>query len=478
MKKRRKMNKIKNILILVILVIVLALSMKNISAAGNGTIYVISYIGDIDGSVSEDWYPAYTKFFDFYESNKIPVSFSFYPDSISTDNSFGNIMKKMYSSQYVEIIQKSDEKNFDKLSFNRQKRLIKADQELFKKKMKELGIDNVILPVSYDQINGRFTAVTRKAINELGFKSYFDVFVEEDLEPVFPTENVDVIQYGVGFTRDGGTGRETKFFSSTSMVSQIKNFNRDDVPITTINGNKVIPLWVHQQDFERRNVDNKIDSNKWKIYTETIKKLKADPQIIFVTPKQVYEMRHKIINPPYCGNKMLEAVEECDDGNLVNNDGCSNICKKEVSKGKVCQYATSAVATSDNQNSTGSFASYATGAPNSPDRQSVNQCTLWSGYGYSWSPRNWNIIANLTLRYNTPIKVTNLTVFGDYDMCWDRIWIKNSKTGQLKQVFSGFDESCILTKSVNEDFIADTVILETCGWSWSSTDSVQICGEV
>ncbi len=33
--------------------------------------------------------------------------------------------------------------------------------------------------------------------------------------------------------------------------------------------------------------------------------------------------------PPICGNGILEEGEECDDGNLNNNDGCSNTCKIE-----------------------------------------------------------------------------------------------------------------------------------------------------
>ncbi len=34
-------------------------------------------------------------------------------------------------------------------------------------------------------------------------------------------------------------------------------------------------------------------------------------------------------NYPYCGNKIVEPGEECDDGNLKDNDGCSSKCKKE-----------------------------------------------------------------------------------------------------------------------------------------------------
>ncbi len=32
----------------------------------------------------------------------------------------------------------------------------------------------------------------------------------------------------------------------------------------------------------------------------------------------------------YCGNGRLDPGEECDDGNAINGDGCSNICKKET----------------------------------------------------------------------------------------------------------------------------------------------------
>jgi len=44
-------------------------------------------------------------------------------------------------------------------------------------------------------------------------------------------------------------------------------------------------------------------------------------------------------------------------------------------------------------------------------------------------------------------------------------------------ILNDLDNSCILTRNINNDFIADTVILETCGWSWSSTDAVQLCGK-
>ncbi len=35
------------------------------------------------------------------------------------------------------------------------------------------------------------------------------------------------------------------------------------------------------------------------------------------------------VNPPSCGNGVMEGNEQCDDGNLVNGDGCSSTCQTE-----------------------------------------------------------------------------------------------------------------------------------------------------
>ena len=45
-------------------------------------VYLISYIGDIDGDVNPEWYPLYNRIIDFYEKNNISIGLSFYPDSI------------------------------------------------------------------------------------------------------------------------------------------------------------------------------------------------------------------------------------------------------------------------------------------------------------------------------------------------------------------------------------------------------------
>ncbi|VVB60203.1 Polysaccharide deacetylase [uncultured archaeon] len=138
----------------------------------------------------------------------------------------------------------------------------------------------------------------------------------------------------------------------------------------------------------------------------------------------------------------------------------------------VCQYASEASATSE---SDASRAIYAIGIPDAP---SGGECSNWSGPGYSWAPQNWNIMANLTLRYNTSVNANNITVIGDYDMCTNSMWVANSTTGKKQLVQNSIDNNCTSVRNVNANFPVDTVILQTCGWSWSSTDAVQLCGSI
>ncbi|MCH7530010.1 DUF4215 domain-containing protein, partial [Patescibacteria group bacterium] len=60
-------------------------------------------------------------------------------------------------------------------------------------------------------------------------------------------------------------------------------------------------------------------------------------------------------------------------------------------------------------------------------------------------------------------------------MCWSGMWLKNSETGETLDVSNGLENSCI-TEVLGGNFVADTIILQKCGWSWSSTDAVELCG--
>ena len=174
-------------------------------------------------------------------------------------------------------------------------------------------------------------------------------------------------------------------------------------------------------------------------------------------------------------NSCVPGVPSLDDTTCNGiDDNCNGIVDEdcEFPSQISCQYANSAGATSE---SSGSLASYATGAPNA---QYAGTCNQWSGYSYTWSPTNWNVKATLTLNYNIPVNANNFTIFGDYDMCWTRMWLKNSASGEEKLIFEGFDDACMSLKTLDGSFLADTIILETCGWGWSSTDAVQMCGMI
>ena len=138
----------------------------------------------------------------------------------------------------------------------------------------------------------------------------------------------------------------------------------------------------------------------------------------------------------------------------------------------ICEYASNADSTS--QNVRGSLAVYATGMP---DARTSGECSSWSGYGHSWTPANWNFKANLTLRYEKGISVKNLSVIGDYDMCLSGIWLKNSSNGEIKKISNGNDNRCNAYYLLDDSFIGDIIILQSCGWSWSAVDAVQMCGE-
>ena len=265
-------------------------------------VYIMPYLGDIDGEVSNDWFFFYDKITDYYTDNKIPVTFSFYPGSMGDDEDFDKVFLKMYESENIELMQKSykgddSEREMYKLPMEKQREIVSLGQEIFKQKMRlilEKNKENtdVQIPTSYNQITGRINNDTRTALESLGFNMYFDMFVEE-LAPVESTETFDVIEYGVSFTDTGGAGKERDFKSPLKISIEINNFDREDVTVMNVNGRKVIPIWAHQQDFESQEEENKLDKEKWNIYVFTMNKLKKEPNVIFITPRELYEMRHK-----------------------------------------------------------------------------------------------------------------------------------------------------------------------------------------
>ncbi len=418
-------------------------------------VYIIPYIGDIDGAVAPIWFKFYYELANFFDETQISSTFSFYPGTMSPHPDYIKSINLMYNSKYIELVQKGNNGNqteweMDKLPLEAQSLIISQGQNNFRLWMQNnLAISSPIMPITYNHIGAKFTQTTLQAAEELGFKAYLDLYVGSTLAPVDSTQTFDVYQYGVSFTTTGGSGKALPFKSTQEIIDEINRLvklGRQDLELVKINNTIVIPLWMHQQDFESESTPGATDENKLSILVSTFELLKKDPNVKFITAKEAHALRHQT---------------------QINNSQPQNKTNSPI----LCQFASSASSTS--HNSLGSLAQYATGPPNAPNNL---QCTDWSGYGYSWTPKNWNIRANLTLKYQTPVYASNLTIFGDYDICFNKIYLKNSNTNQLKEIFNGIENSCTITKNLDSSFEADTIILETCGWSWSSTDSVQLCG--
>ena len=265
----------------------------------NKRIYVAPYMGNIEGHFSDEWFFFYDQLINFFEDEKIPVGATVYPATLDNP-AFAPYAKRIYESPYMEFVQKAwtglgKEQHIDLLPFEEEKEIISNGQEAYRSYMAGiLGINEseVKVPVAYNSPQGRFTNDTRRALEELGFKMFFEMYMNDDLGPVDSTKDLDVTQYGVGLTTDGGAGSDTEFFSPGEILTQIRDFERDDLNMLYINGSRVVPLWVHHMDFESRTVPNTVDQEKWAIYTYVMERIKSEPNLILVSPSEIWALRH------------------------------------------------------------------------------------------------------------------------------------------------------------------------------------------
>ncbi len=280
------------------LMVLFILALAQITSAGGieKKVYVVPYIGDIDQDVSSGWYEFYQELVDFHEENDIPAGFSFYPGSLLDDNDedFYNAFYDMYDSDQIALIQKGyrgeDEQEMYLLSVDEQKQIIRNGRNAFVEYMYNHGV-NAIAPYYYNQYSGKINNDTRTALEELGFKMYFDVFYEEQNGTTQSEGDFYVVQYGIDYTLHGDAGRDTTYKTADQIIKEINEFSREDVTVLTIDGTEVIPIWGHQQDFESNSVDDGINETKWNMYKDLMLRLKEDPNVILLNPEQVYEMK-------------------------------------------------------------------------------------------------------------------------------------------------------------------------------------------
>ncbi len=273
--------------------------------------YVMPYVGDIDGSIGTDWFYFYDKLEKWHEDNNVSVAFSIYPKTIRDNIEFNNIVANMYKCPDCEIVTKSQgimERDLDKMSYDEVKEVIGADQEHFRSKMQEtLGTGNVSVPVTYNQLYGRFTKTIRSAVRDLGFRSYIEQYITDEHGYINPTPDFDITQYAVSFTYSGHPGYNETFKQPNETIRELLSFEND--PMLYINGIKVIPLMVHQQDFRVSDTESDLNETKWNTYTETLSMLKNDSRFRLLKPQEVYNLRHPI----------AQAINYTESGNFTGN---------------------------------------------------------------------------------------------------------------------------------------------------------------
>ena len=263
-------------------------------------IYVAPYMGNMEGGFSEEWFYFYDRLINFFETEHISVGATTYPASILEKPEFAPYAKRLYESDYIELVQKAntglgEELRMDSLSYDGQKKIIKQGQDTFRESMAQI-LDipegDVKLPFAYNQPQGRFTNVTRQVIEDLGFKMFFEMYFNVDMDPVRSSETVDVLQYGVGFTIEGAPGRKTAFYQPREILEELREINKTDVYMLDMNGDRIVPIWVHHMDFEHRNQHNVVDRIKWDIYIYVMRRINQEPNLKFVSPTEIWYLRH------------------------------------------------------------------------------------------------------------------------------------------------------------------------------------------
>ncbi len=254
-------------------------------------VYVIPYVGDIDGNVAPDRYKMYGMLADFFIENNIPVGMSFYPQTVNTDKEFMDAFLRMYHAKNIDLIHKMDKvgSGISYLPVAEQEKIVKSAQEDFYKKLQaRLGTDEIVLPKSYNNQGGSFNVDMLWVLQRLGINEYFDVFLPGDVPQVGSREDFTVFQYGISVPIGGDVpGEKTVFKSNQQIVGEINVYARDDLNIHYINGAPVIPVWLHQQDFFASENTDLINHQKWEQYKELMLLLKNDPNVVLLKPSDV-----------------------------------------------------------------------------------------------------------------------------------------------------------------------------------------------
>ncbi len=283
---------------------------EDMKRIGDGSVktIVVPYIGSLEGTMSEKWLEEVdSHFIKFHLENEIPAVFSFYASDLDGNKKFDRILKELYLSNCFEILQKGTDKPENdpflyKMPFETQKKGIEQGKKNLEGKLKRLLPDYDIAPMSlFNSLEGKVNEDTIRALDELGFKAYFELFHEEGVEFFKPpSPRFDVYQYGVSFTKAGLPGPGAEFWKAGEIIREIENFalNNSETPLTRVDNITVIPIFMENWDIEGVDSANpggnsEINTTKWEIYKQVLLTLNSRNDTIILTPLQVWELRHR-----------------------------------------------------------------------------------------------------------------------------------------------------------------------------------------
>jgi cysteine-rich repeat protein len=433
-------------------------------------VYVINYIGDLNWNSNEDWWYFYEMMTEYYQRNKLPVGIAVFPGTMDpTDIEVKNVMEKMYDLPNIEIIQKGFlgdqlEARMVELPFETQKRILESGQKYYLEVMSDiLGLpeEKVIWPVIYDSPFASFDETTLRASQELGMKMNTDVYYQPEIGPTKSTLTYDMTQYAVSMTTTGAPGRLEQFRQPEEILQMILEFSRTDTETLTINGARVVPFYVHLQDFEDATNDTVLDQNKWDLYNRTMDLLSKHENITLISSEDAWNLRHPDCIPTGISESFCNRID--DDCNGIVDDDCV------LTDDSICYYAESAVAAGEDPDN---IADYATGAPDAPQ---TGVCNIFSGNGYSWIPGDVDTVEMINLTFPEVFYPSEVNLYFDYDACLNTLWVDNSMTGESYRIFDSTDFQCTSSWDVGKNIATDMVRIESCGWADQALDAVQMC---
>ncbi|MCK5023399.1 MAG: hypothetical protein KAS04_04465 [Candidatus Aenigmarchaeota archaeon] len=271
--------------------------------SGNVTKILVPYIGSLDGEISEEWLTNVdSHFIQFHLENEIPAALSIYATDLEDNDVFDTLLKKIYLSNCFEILQKgTDTPKIDmflhKTPFYQQKAKIHIGKERLEEKINKLLPEQNVSIFSFNALMGVVNEDTMRALEELGFKSYFELYIGDDIEIMNQTTDFDVYQYSVGFPEDSESMDYEDFNTLEYLLNRMEEIASENRAGVRKFGNiTIVPVFIENWDIEE--YDNEkmqrngiVNVTKWEMYKSAYLKFNSMNDTVIMTPSQIWEMK-------------------------------------------------------------------------------------------------------------------------------------------------------------------------------------------